>query len=268
MDIHPRISVDQISTWTWTLAQDIAFCKKIGAKVIAPPLLKFTDLAADIKAVKDAGLKVCSVSGGRTEVLIDSEEATFQALKPYLDGAAELGAPSCYVVTGPTPPRMSTQEACERFVKFVGKARDYGKEKGVRLAIEHNSVTTRDIGFVHALGDAVEVARAADIGIDLEFQNCWSDKNLKQLLRDNIDLITLVQVSDYLVGENLRMNRRVPGDGSLPLEWMLGCCLDAGYTGYFDIELIGPAIEEEGYEPAMLRALEWLNKRLYDWGVK
>jgi sugar phosphate isomerase/epimerase len=82
-----------------------------------------------------------------------------------------------------------------------------------------------------------------------------------------MDRITVVQVSDYLVGETTRMNRRVLGDGSIPLEWLLGQLLDAGYKGMFEIETLGPAIEAEGYASAIRRSLDWLNQRLISWGV-
>ena len=63
------------------------------------------------------------------------------------------------------------------------------------------------------------------------------------------------------------MNRRVLGDGDIPLEWLLGHLLDAGFAGYFEIETLGPAIEAEGYGPAIARSLAWLNERLTKWGV-
>ena len=46
----------------------------------------------------------------------------------------------------------------------------------------------------------------------------------------------------------------VMGDGDIPLRRILPAIRDAGYDGYFDIELIGPAIEEEGYESVVPRA--------------
>ena len=77
----------------------------------------------------------------------------------------------------------------------------------------------------------------------------------------------MVQVSDFMVGEPLMYNRRVPGDGSMPLEWMLERLLDAGYMGDFDLELLGPAIEKEGYPSAIRRSVDWLSERLRSWGV-
>jgi len=87
------------------------------------------------------------------------------------------------------------------------------------------------------------------------------------LFRENVDRFAVAQVSDYLVGETSRLNRRVLGDGSMPIEWLLGLLLDAGYAGMFEIETVGPAIEQEGYASAVRRSVDWLNERLVKWGV-
>ena len=53
----------------------------------------------------------------------------------------------------------------------------------------------------------------------------------------------------------LRAGGYAPGDGDIPIARILGQVLDAGYRGCFDLELIGPAIEDEGYEHAVPRAI-------------
>jgi sugar phosphate isomerase/epimerase len=67
-------------------------------------------------------------------------------------------------------------------------------------------------------------------------------------------------VSDFVVGTLTTPDRAVPGDGDIPLEHLLAQLLDAGYQGVFDLELIGPRIEAEGYEPAIRRGLAALEK--------
>jgi sugar phosphate isomerase/epimerase len=71
-----------------------------------------------------------------------------------------------------------------------------------------------------------------------------------------MDVIKLVQVSDFVVGTHDTPNRVVPGDGDIPLRRVLGDIITAGYDGSFDLELIGPRVEEEGYESAVRRAID------------
>ena len=67
----------------------------------------------------------------------------------------------------------------------------------------------------------------------------------------------MVQICDFVVVGTLDTpNRAVLGDGDIPLERLLATVLDAGYEGAFDIEIIGPRIEQEGYPAAIRRSVE------------
>ncbi len=265
---HPRISVTSISSWSWTVEQDVAFFKQEGIAAMGIPTTKFTqNREQEIAALAASGLSFTAVSAGTGGGMIESEDAALAELAPVIDIAHQLGAPSVYFLTGPTPPRMATDVAFAALIECLPKVNAYARERGVRLAIEHNSVSSRAIGFVHTLAGVAEIARAADVDICLELQNCWYEPGLPRLFRENADRFCVVQVSDFLIDEPLRNNRRVPGDGSMPLEWLVGEVLDAGYKGYFEIEVLGPAIEQEGYESAIRRSAEWLGERLAKWGV-
>jgi sugar phosphate isomerase/epimerase len=143
----------------------------------------------------------------------------------------------------------------------------YAASQGVTLAVENNSVTNRNIGFVHTLPDSIRLAEEAELQICLELQNCWYERDLSRLFREHVSRLGIVQVSDFRVGEELRLNRRVPGDGSMPLAWMIGELLEAGYPGLFEIEVIGPSIDAEGPEAALRRSAEWLSELLTELGA-
>jgi sugar phosphate isomerase/epimerase len=51
-------------------------------------------------------------------------------------------------------------------------------------------------------------------------------------------------------------DRVVIGDGDIPLRRLCGALADAGYDGWYDLELIGPAIEAEGYDAVVPRVVE------------
>jgi len=56
--------------------------------------------------------------------------------------------------------------------------------------------------------------------------------------------------------------RAVPGEGAIPIRRILEWTLQAGYTGAFDIELIGPRIDAEGRLPAVRRSAQILGQML------
>jgi sugar phosphate isomerase/epimerase len=115
-----------------------------------------------------------------------------------------------------------------------------------------------DVGFVHTLRDVVDLARRLEVGVVMECNACWAERGLADTIEAGADLFRLVQVSDFVIGTLCTPHRTVPGDGDIPLERILGQVAGAGYPGVFDLELIGPRIEEEGYDAAVPRAVKAL----------
>jgi len=265
--IHPRVSINLVSGWTWSLAEHLAFLRELGSPAISVTSGHLGERPDEaVAAIRQAGLTVVSAGTG-VGSLIDSGADTLARLTPIIDAADALGSPSAFTVTGPTPARMPTEHACARLVETIAPANAYATERGVRLAIEHSIAPRRAHGFVCTLADAVAVAADADLGVVVELNSCWYEGGLERLFREHVSRFTVVQCSDFTVGEELLLNRRVPGDGDMPLEWLMATLLDAGYAGYFDLEMLGPAIETEGYASAIRRGADWLSERLTRWGV-
>jgi sugar phosphate isomerase/epimerase len=108
----------------------------------------------------------------------------------------------------------------------------------------------------------VEVARHLDIGVVVEVTNCWAERDLDETIRAGVDTFRVVQLSDYAVGTLTATERAVPGDGDIPLAHLVAVICGAGYTGPFELEMLGPRIEEEGYRASIARAISVLNDML------
>lgn len=261
--MHPRVSINTLSSFNWPLVRDLALLAELGVRHFGFPMLKIdADVPAGVAAIRASGINVASVAASASHSSLREPDAALAALKPAIDTASTLGSPLCYFTSGTSPADTSTDALCEALAVALQPARAYAAERGVRLAIENNSVTTRHMGFVHTIRDAIQLAEEADIHICLELQNCWVERGLAGLFRKHAGLFGVVQVSDYRVGEEVRLNRRVPGDGSIPLVWLIEQLLEAGYTGLFEIEVLGPHIESEGYPSAIRRSAEWLSNLL------
>jgi sugar phosphate isomerase/epimerase len=118
------------------------------------------------------------------------------------------------------------------------------------------------VSFVYWQRDAMDVARRAGIQVMLDFQSCWFERGLAELVRKNLDLVGVVQISDYVIGTPRTGDRVVPGDGDIPLERLIAMVLDAGYQGAFDLEVMGPRIEAEGYRSVLRRSVEAVSEML------
>lgn len=266
--MHPRISLNTISSLTWPLERDLAMLERLGAPHFGFPLLKLEgDVGSGIEQIRDSDRPVACVAASTARASLLTSEDALAALAPAIDVAHAVQSPICYFTSGTTPERMPTDEARDALVAALPASTEYARRKGVRLAIENNSVTNRSIGFVHTLVDTIRLCEEADLEICLELQNCWYEADLPRLLGEHIARVGIVQVSDFRVGESLQLNRRVLGDGSMPLPWLIEILLEAGYEGVFDIETIGPSIDEEGPESALRRSAEWLSGLLEELGA-
>jgi len=82
--------------------------------------------------------------------------------------------------------------------------------------------------------------------------------------------ICLVQICDVRIGgwgKPSPGGRVHIGEGELPLKRLMREVLDAGYQGLFDLEVLGPSIEVEGYAPALRRGVESASALLTEMGV-
>ena len=264
-DLHPRLSVSGISTIGWTLAQDIAFWRSVGVTLVGVATHKLAGpgLEAVATDLAEAGISVSNVVGSMgfhidQPELWDTERA---ALVATLDVADRLGATCVCTLPGPAG-RLRSDDAVAAFAEAVAPVAGYADGLGVTLAVEHANTLRRDLGFVHSLADAVDMAEVTGTGICVELNNAWVEMHLAETFRRGVDHFALVQVSDFVVGTVDTPNRAVPGDGDMPLEWLLAELLAAGYEGTFDLEIIGPRIEAEGYASAVRRGAAWVSDTL------
>ena len=271
--MQPRVCVSAISTFELDLAEDLAFWDRHGIDTVGVSVAKLERFgwSEGTKLVADAvgrGLRVANLIGLGPFNLADPTSWPKQQdrLVHSIDTAAAVGAECMVFTTGPFAP-LTWEEAADQLDAALAPVLREATERGVPFAIEHTNSLRVDVGFVHTLKDAIDLARRFDVGVCMELNACWAERALEQTIRDGIDRIRIVQVSDFKVGTVASSQRLVPGDGDIPIERILGVVLDAGYLGVFDLELIGDAIAAEGYDAAVPRAVERLASVLAALGV-
>jgi sugar phosphate isomerase/epimerase len=243
--VHPRVCVSGISTWNQSLADDLELYRELGVHTIGAALRKI-DTEADVALLRSSGLRIANVIGvGHT------------GLARGIELALELDAPAVVFTTGPAGP-LEWDAAADAFALALAPH----LPAPVMLCLEHTNSLRHDVSFVHTLRDAIDLARRLDIHVCMEINACWAERDLARTVADGVDRIGIVQVSDFSIGTLSTPNRLVPGDGDIPLERIIGMVLDAGYEGVFDLELVGPKIEEEGYRTALERSFDFLSALL------
>jgi sugar phosphate isomerase/epimerase len=268
--MHPRVSLSAISTASWELDADLAFYDDAGITNVGISVAKLERFGweAGTRRIADAGLRVTNLIGlGPFELAEpDGWESQQERLGHALETATAVGAECLVFTTGPAGP-LSWEEAADALEAALTPVLADARGRGVPFAIEHTNSLRVDVGFVHTLRDVVDLAERLDTGVCMEVNACWAERGLAGTIAAGVDRLRLVQVSDFAVGTLSTPNRLVPGDGDIPLERILGQVLAAGYRGCFDLELIGPRIEDQGYRSACSRGIERLGELLDELGA-
>jgi sugar phosphate isomerase/epimerase len=268
--MHPRISLSAISTFEWTLDEDLAFYERSGITAIGASLAKLeaTGVEAGASRLRDSGVRVTNLIGLGPFRLDDPAQWAGQQdrVRAALDAAEAVDAECMILTTGPAG-QLTWEDAADALTDALAPLVTDARQRGVPFGLEHTNSLRVDVGFVHSLRDVVDLARRLDVGVCVETNACWAERGLAATIRDGVDTFRIVQVSDFAIGTLSTPNRLVPGDGDIPLERILRQMLDAGYEGTFDLELIGPRIDEEGYEAACTRSVSALGDLLESIGA-
>ncbi len=266
MTVHPRVSLHQVAFARDGTQAFVDFCRRnaVPNMTLAPMLMTGPDDVAIVKAASvDKGPRASTINHPFA-VYPNLEADTGQAVQRLLEVieiTSKIGANAIYMQTGGRG-RLDWEQAAARFVELLAPCKEMARRKGIGLMIENASSFNSDIHIAHTLADTILLAEMAGIGVCIDLQPCWGEAGLTKLFRRAIPITQLVQVSDYILGDRSAPCRAVPGDGTIPLERLIRDLLDAGYDGLFDLELVGPRIDEEGAAASSLRALRWLSEVL------
>jgi sugar phosphate isomerase/epimerase len=268
--VHPRVSLSAISSFSWTLDEDLAFYERAGVTAIGASLAKLEAVGLDSGArkLRDAGVRVTNLIGLGPFQLDRPEQwpAQRERVRGAIDAAEALRAECMILTTGPAR-QLPWEDAAEALQEALAPLIEDAHDRNIPFGLEHTNSLRVDVGFIHSLRDCVDVARRLGIGVCVETNACWAERGLGQTISEGVDTFRIVQVSDYAIGTRSTPDRLVPGDGDIPFERILGQVLAAGYTGVFDLELIGPKIDEEGYERACTRSVNALGDLLTKLGA-
>jgi sugar phosphate isomerase/epimerase len=246
-------------TFPWPFADELALWDELGVRhvgVIGAKLDAHGRAAAG-QALRDRSMRTVTVIGPAFDLSApDTWDAARAAMNDTVDLAGETGG-CTYFTPGRRVHGKSFDELTNLLAKAVEPCLTHAAAKGVPLAIEPSLRT--DVSFVHTLRDGAEVAERAGIGVIADLGNCWMERDYEQTVRRSGALIAAIQFADAVwgaPGQPPPGGRAVPGDGDLDIAAFIEAAIDAGYTGAFELEQVGPLIEAEGHADALRRGVE------------
>jgi len=260
-----------------SLGERYAVCERV---------LRWGSFAADVSLAREAGIRAIGIDHAAVDA-IGAEEAsrildgegvavsTYLALEDVLeadgttasldevarrlDHAARLGASGAVVATGPLGARsvIDADVACRAWLEA---AAPLAVDRGVRLLFEPVHPLMRHWSYVHTLEHGLALtAGIAGTGVVLDVGHVWWERDLHRLIREHIDEIGLVQVTniDRAALEEVRYDRApLSVGGDVPLAALVEALEAAGYRGWYEDETIARIPREERLA-VLVASREW-----------
>jgi len=262
--MHERLSVSAVSSWTWTLDEDLRFWVDTGIDHVGLSFRKLEEagLPDAVVRIADAGLRVSNIVELGWWDLADHSTWSAQQdrVLAALDAAAQLGG--CLVLTTGPARGLDWDAACDALAIALAPVLASAQQHDVVVTLEHTGPLRLDLSFCTTARDGVDLARRVGTGLCLEVNSCFAERDLAWTIALASDVLAHVQLSDFVIGSLCTPDRAVPGDGDIPLASIFGATLEAGYSGAFELEMVGPRIEDEGYASAIARGVAYLDDLL------
>jgi len=263
-----RLSLNQITTANWSVAEAVEGCARHGVLSIAlwRHKIKEAGLASCVRSVRDAGLHVSSVCrGGMFPAPTEPErkdniEDNFRAV----DEAAALSADSLVLVVGGCA-GVGLGEARKMVTDGIGAVVPYARERGVRIALEPlHPMYAAERSVLVTVGQALELAAAYnpnDVGVILDTFHIWWDPEIEELISKSAGRIYGFHVSDWLVPlPDILLGRGLMGDGVINNMKLRLLVDQAGYTGPIEVEIFNRAIWDSNPDDVLKQVIERFEK--------
>jgi len=252
--VHPRLALNSLSSASWSLEQDLELYAELGVEASSWYLdkLEATGIDRAMTLVRESGIRTIHVFAKGITPGDPPQWPTEQArLIRGAEIAAELGAPWLVLTIG-SACGLGWDDAADA----LGRGLEPLRGHGVGIAVEQTLPIRVEVGFVHSLRDSVDLAERLDLGVVVETNYCFAERGLAETFARGVGRFATIQVSDLVPPSTLVPDRAVPGDGVIPFARIVELADACGYTGPFELELIGPRIEAEGYASAIRRSID------------
>jgi sugar phosphate isomerase/epimerase len=247
-----RLSLNQITTNRWSLAEACEGCARAGLGWIGLWREKVADAggaSAAAALVRDAGLRVSSLCRGGFFPAPDQalRAAAIEENRRAIEEAAVLGTDVLVLVCGGLPDGSRDLPAAREMVaEGIAAVVDDAAASGVRLGIEPlHPMFCADRSVITTLGEANDLAsRFAPevVGVVIDAYHVWWDPRVEEEIARA--RILGFHIDDWVVPlpEGALLGRGLPGDGHADLARLHAAVSASGYEGPIEVEVLSDAV--------------------------
>ncbi len=266
-----RMSMNELSTYSWTFDQDVFRYLAAGYEGIGVWRPKLTDYGEQkgMELLRESGLAVSNLlwAGGFTgsdglgyrESIEDAAEAIRLAQELQTD---------CLVVYSGSRAGHTHNHARRMTRQALAELLPVAQNAGVTLALEPvHEDTGGEWSFLNDLQGAVDFLDSLS---STSFKLVFDTYHLGlapvdlRLVESIASRIAIVHLADARQPPNGEPNRCLLGQGSVPLADIAAALLEGGFTGYWDVELMGEDVEGISYDHILQQSRQAMTQLLQD----
>ncbi len=258
-----RLSVSELSTFRWSLEEDVLHYHRAGFGAIGIWRPKLSDYGEEkgLELIREHGLEISSMQwiGGFT----GSDGRSYrEALHDGLDAiqlAADIGAQTVTVLSGGRGGH--TKSHADRILRTaLRELAEAAQAVGVQLAVEPMHIGCAfEWSFLNTVPQCLDLITAINnphLGITFDCYHLAQDDQALQWLESIVPFVRLVQLGDAKHAPLGEQNRCLLGHGRVPLGDIVATFQAGGYTGFYEIEIVGQEVEHMKYEQILGAAKE------------
>jgi sugar phosphate isomerase/epimerase len=260
-----RLSLNQISTKSWSLPEAVAGCAEAGVEWIGLWRDKVAEVgvAETVRLLKRYGVKVSSLCRGGflTGVTPEGEPVDGVAdTRRAIDEAAALGTDVLVLVVGGIADN-DLAASRQRVADAVGELAPYARERGVRLGLEPlHPMQCVDRSVLSTLAQALDLAEehpAEVVGVVVDEFHVWWDPEVEASIARAGERILGFHVCDPLVPfTDPLLARALPGEGPVDHRGLRSRVEAAGYRGPIEVEVFNAELWSLPGEVALRKVIE------------
>ena len=263
MSARDRLSLNQITTNRWSVAEAAEGCARAGIGAIGLWRDKVAEAGgaeAAARAVRQAGVTVSSLCRGgfftAPGALDDNRRAIAEA--------AALGTDLLVLVCGGLPEGSRDLPAARAMVRDgIAAVVEDAVAAGVRLGIEPlHPMFCADRSVIATLGEANRLAEQFPperVGVVVDAYHVWWDPRIQTEIARAGKRGLGFHVCDWVLPlpEGGLLGRGLPGEGCADLAALSDAVHAAGYRGPIEVEVLNQAVWETPGDEILTRVLTW-----------
>jgi sugar phosphate isomerase/epimerase len=246
----PKFSISEVTTHDWSFIEDVRHYAAAGIDGIGVWRDK-VDRCEDVDPVAllaSSGLQAANlINAGHFMGMTRSQtRRAIEDAVEAIDLAQRLRSGVVLVVTGEVGSFFGTvDEARAITVSALKELAPVAGAAGVRLALEPIAARYPGYTFLRDIPqtlDVIEAVGAAEVGLFFDTDHLYQSPDLFQDIERAGDRIFCVHINDMPAAPGPGIDRRILGDGVIPLREILHAIAATGYEGFYDVEIMSDQV--------------------------